>query len=306
MTDTARRFQIGAVEVILVVEASGPLLRPAELYPEASPECIAAQRAWLGPALYDAASDRLVLSMQGFVLRSGGQTILVDSCVGDCKERVRPDFDGQQWHWLDRLQAAGVAPHDVDIVLSTHLHVDHVGWHTRQVDGRWVPTFPNARYLFVESEYAYWNSDAGRTALQRTGDYVEDSVRPIFDAGLADLVPADHRIDAAIALVHTPGHTPGHVCVAIDSEGERALITGDVLHHPLQCRFPHWSTRFCFDPEQSRATRLAFMQQHEQQQTLLFPAHFPDPTAGRLRRVQTPESTHYVYDFVAHGSAGAA
>lgn len=306
MTDTARRFRIGAVEVILVVEASGPLLRPAELYPESTPESISAQRAWMGPALYDAASDRLVITMQGFVLRSGGKTILVDSCVGDCKQRARPDFDGRQWHWLDRLQAAGVAPQDVDIVLSTHLHVDHVGWHTRRVGGQWEPTFPRARYLFVEPEYAYWSSDAGRQALQRTGDYVEDSVRPIFEAGLADLVPSDHRIDEAIALVHTPGHTPGHVCVAIDSEGQQALITGDLLHHPLQCRFPHWSTRFCFDADQARATRLAFLQQHARQRTLLFPAHFPDPTAGRLRCVPTAEGTHYAYDFIPHQGPGTA
>ena len=306
MTDTARRFHIGTVEITLVVEACGPLLRPAELYPEATPECIAAQRGWLEPSLYDAASDRLVLAMQGFVLRSGGKTILVDSCVGDCKQRVRPDFDGMRWHWLDRLDAAGVAPQDVDIVLSTHLHVDHVGWHTRLVDGRWEPTFPRARYLFVDAEFAYWNSDAGRQALERTGDYVADSVRPVFDAGLVDLVSPDHRIDDAITLVHTPGHTPGHVCVAIDSQGEHALITGDVLHHPLQCRFPLWSTRFCFDAEQARATRLGLLQQHAQRQTLLFPAHFPDPTAGRLRCVDTPDGPCYAYDFVADGLAGAA
>lgn len=303
MTCAARRFDIGAVEVILVVEASGPLLHPAELYPDATPECIAAQRTWLEPALYDVATDRLVITMQGFVLRSGGKTILVDSCVGDCKQRVRPDFDDMQWHWLDRLQAAGVAPQDVDIVLSTHLHVDHVGWHTRRVRGRWEPTFPNARYLFVEPELAYWSSDAGRRALQRTGDYVEDSVRPVFDAGLADVVPPEHRIDQAIALVHTPGHTPGHVCVAIDSDGQQALITGDVLHHPLQCRFPHWSTRFCFDADQARATRLAFLQEHAHRQTLLFPAHFPNPTAGRLRYVHAAQDPHYAYDFVVQVEA---
>ena len=134
MTDTARRFHIGTVEITLVVEACGPLLRPAELYPEATPECIAAQRGWLEPSLYDAASDRLVLAMQGFVLRSGGKTILVDSCVGDCKQRVRPDFDGMRWHWLDRLDAAGVAPQDVDIVLSTH----DAGGVTEKDGKKWV------------------------------------------------------------------------------------------------------------------------------------------------------------------------
>jgi len=121
--------------------------------------------------------------------------VLVDTCVGDCKKRVRPEFDGARWNWLDRLAAAGIAPHLVDIVLSTHLHVDHIGWHTQWLDGRWQPTFPNARYLFVDTEYDYWCSTEGRQALQRTGDYVEDSIKPVFDAGLADIIDAHHVID---------------------------------------------------------------------------------------------------------------
>jgi hypothetical protein len=305
MTDTARRFRIGAVEVILVVEASEPLLRPAELYPESTPESISAQRAWMGPALYDAASDRLVITMQGF----------------SCAAAARPSWSTVAWATASsgcgRTSTAGngtgstgCRPRAWRRRMSTSCSRPTCTWITwAGIPGGWVgraPTFPRARYLFVEPEYAYWSSDAGRQALQRTGDYVEDSVRPIFEAGLADLVPSDHRIDEAIALVHTPGHTPGHVCVAIDSEGQQALITGDLLHHPLQCRFPHWSTRFCFDADQARATRLAFLQQHARQRTLLFPAHFPDPTAGRLRCVPTAEGTHYAYDFIPHEGPGTA
>jgi glyoxylase-like metal-dependent hydrolase (beta-lactamase superfamily II) len=299
MNDTPRTFRIGAVTVTILVESSGPLLHPAELYPDSTPEIIAAQADdWMGSHLYDAASDRLVIAMQSYLLRSGGKTILVDTCVGDCKQRVRGEFDGAVWHWLSRLQEAGVEPEQVDIVLSTHLHVDHVGWHTRLEDGQWVPTFPNARYLFVKPEYAYWRSEIGKTALERTGDYIEDSVQPVFDAGLADLVETDHRIDAALRLVPAPGHTPGHACVEINSEGESAIITGDLLHHPLQCCFPKWSTRFCFDQNQSRATRLAFMKEHAELGTLLFPAHFPAPTAGRLSKVETSEDISYTYHFV--------
>jgi glyoxylase-like metal-dependent hydrolase (beta-lactamase superfamily II) len=159
-----KKFQIGAVSVELVVESSGPLLRPGEIYPDCTPATVASQ-TWLTPQLYDAISDRLVICMQSFVLRSQGKIILVDTCVGDCKPRARADFDGVQWHWLDRLKQAGVSPEQVDIVLSTHLHVDHIGWNTRLVDGKWVPTFPNARYLFVDKEYAYWSSAAGRAML---------------------------------------------------------------------------------------------------------------------------------------------
>ena len=293
-------FQIGAVGVELLVESSTPLLHPGELYPDASPELVA-QQHWLTPHLYDAASDRQVICMQSFLLRSAGKIILVDTCVGDCKQRPRPEFDGAVWNWLERLEQSGIAPEQVDIVLSTHLHVDHIGWNTRLVGGQWVPTFPNARYLFVDKEYEYWRSDAGRIALQRTGDYVADSVIPIFEAGLADIVDVDHQIDDALRLLPTPGHTPGHACVEINSEGEKAIITGDLLHHPLQCHFPHWSTRFCFDADQARQTRLRFMEQHAQAGTLLFPAHFPSPTAGYLRRAPDEAQLRYHYEFVKQG-----
>ncbi|WP_244263285.1 MBL fold metallo-hydrolase [Pusillimonas noertemannii] len=298
MSHPIRKFQIGVVQVELVVESSGPLLHPAEIFPDSDPHTIARQGDWLSSRLYDPASDRLVICMQSFLLRSAGKIILVDTCVGDCKQRVRPEFDEARWNWLDRLAQAGVAPEQVDIVLSTHLHVDHIGWNTHWADGRWVPTFPNARYLFVDKEYEYWSSEAGRSALQRTGDYVEDSVRPIFEAGLAEIVGVGHQIDGSLRLLHAPGHTPGHVCIEISSEGQNAIITGDLLHHPLQCRFPGWSTRFCFDANQSRKTRLAFMSEHAGRGTLLFPAHFPDPTAGYLRAVDDPDEPHYRYEFV--------
>jgi glyoxylase-like metal-dependent hydrolase (beta-lactamase superfamily II) len=297
-----RTFRIGAVTVTVLVESEEPLLRPSEIFPDATPAQIASELGWLAPDFYDPASDRLVIAIQSFLLRSAGKTILIDSCVGDCKPRKRGEFDRAGWNWLAQLEAAGVAPEQVDIVLSTHLHVDHVGWNTRLENGCWVPTFPNARYLFVQPEYAFWRSEIGTDALARTGDYIEDSVQPVFDAGLADLVDTDHRIDAAIRLLHMPGHTPGHVCVEIESEGMLAVLSGDLFHHPLQCRFPHWSTRFCADPQLARASRTAFLAHHAEQGTLLFPAHFPAPTAGRLSRSETDSNISYTYRFITSES----
>ncbi len=275
-------IDFGGVQLTRIVEAEGPLLHPAEIFPDATAQQIADNLDWLAPRFYDPKSDRLVISIQSFLLRSQGKNILVDTCVGDCKTRVRPDFDQQHWGWLDRLEQLGIRPEDIDIVVSTHLHVDHVGWHTRWVNGAWQPTFPNARYLFTYQEWAYWEAHEGHPGLARTGDYIGDSVLPVFEAGLADLVDMGHRIDEAIRLVPAPGHTPGHVCVEITGSRHRALLTGDAFHHPLQCCYPQWSTRFCADPEQARQTRLSLLAHCAANGILVLPAHFPSPTMGRI------------------------
>lgn len=278
------RFGIGALVLDRVVESEFAVLAPAEVYPDATPALIADNLSWLAPRFYDPAAAKLILAFQGFVIRGGGRTILVDTCVGDCKERRRPDFHRREWRWLERLAAAGLAPEDIDCVVCTHFHVDHVGWNTRLANGRWVPTFPNARYLFVQAEWDYWRSDAGHTGRERTGDYLGDSILPVVEAGLVDFVAADHRIDEHVHLVPAPGHTPGMVCVALHSQGQDAVIAGDLLHTVLQLAYPDWSTRFCADPAQSRATRRAFLERVADTDTLVVPAHFPAPTAGWVRR----------------------
>jgi len=291
------RYDFGGVELVRIVENEGPLLRPAEIFPDSTPEVIQANLDWLAPRFYDPVSDRLVIAIQSFLLKSQGRLILVDTCVGDCKARVRPEFDRQHWGWLDRLAQSGVRPEDIDIVVSTHLHVDHVGWHTRLVDGAWVPTFPNARYLFTHEEWVYWKEHEGHPGLVRTGDYVGDSVLPVFEAGLADLVDMNHRIDDAIRLVPAPGHTPGHVAVEIQGENQRVLLTGDAFHHPLQCCYPQWSTRFCADPGHARQTRRSLLEACARDGTLVLPAHFPTPTAGRIRRTEPGDSHEFRFEF---------
>jgi glyoxylase-like metal-dependent hydrolase (beta-lactamase superfamily II) len=195
---------------------------------------------------------------------------------------------------LQDLTRAGFAPESIDTVLCTHLHVDHVGWNTRWVDGRWLPTFPNARYLFARKEWEHWSNedtkkrsaDAQASAANpNTGygdDILGDSVRPILDAGLADLVTTDHKLTDEVWLEPTPGHTPGHVSVRIESQGVRAVITGDLMHHPIQCSEPDLVVNFDTDREQARLTRRHFLGCCARDRVLVLGTHFAPPTAGRV------------------------
>ncbi|VVE04071.1 putative quorum-quenching lactonase YtnP [Pandoraea nosoerga] len=277
-------MKVGNATVTVVVESCAPLLALSEIFPDATDSMLAEIRTGENDAWFDKLTDRLVVAIQGFVVRSEGKIIVVDTCVGDCKSRVRHGFDHASLGWLDRLAASGTPPECVDTVVCTHFHVDHVGGNTRMVDGRWQPSFPNARYLFVDAELDFWQGDGAAPGIARTGDYMADSIAPILDAGLADIVRGDHRITGEVRLMPTPGHSPGHVCVVIESGDDRAILSGDLFHSPLQCRHPALSTRFCDDPAKSAATRTAFVERHANQPTLVIPAHFPFPSAGRLCR----------------------
>jgi glyoxylase-like metal-dependent hydrolase (beta-lactamase superfamily II) len=274
-------FQIGEVRLERVVESEFAVLDPYELYPDFTAQHLEDNFEWLVPRFYDVAAKRLIIAIQGFVVRSHGKTIVVDTCVGDCKQRLRASFHEQQWNWLDRL---GVTVDEVDYVVCTHFHVDHVGWNTRLVNGKWAPTFPKARYLFVKAEWDFWWSERGNFGRSRTGDYMQDSVLPVAEAGLVDFVPMDHRIDACVSLLPAPGHTPGLTCVLLHSNEKQAVLASDVLHTPLQLTYPHWSTRFCADPDESRKTRLAFLERYADSDVLVLPTHFPSPSAIHLTR----------------------
>lgn len=278
------RFDIGAARIDRVVESEEPILDPLQLFPEASAGVLASQMAWLAPRYYDPASGLLMTPIQSFVVRVGGRIIVVDTCVGDCKQRQRAVFHQQQRGWLARLATLGISPGQVDTVLCTHFHVDHVGWNTRLQDGRWVPTFPKARYLFTREEWEYWRSAEGVRALERTGDYMGDSVIPVVEAGLADLVAMDHEICPEVRLIPAAGHTPGFVCVDIRSSGERLVLAGDLMHTPLQCVFPEWTTRFCADPKGAARTRVRLLSQWAKARTPIMPAHFSSPSIGIVER----------------------
>lgn len=250
------------------------------LLPDATREAVL-PIAWLRPHFADD-EGRLRMSIHALVVQTPTSRILVDTCLGNDKQQRRiPAWNDRHGPFLADLAAAGYPAESIDTVLCTHLHVDHVGWNTRKVDGRWVPTFPRARYLMGRVEFEHWRDHAEREDHRAT---FADSVAPVFDAGLVDLVETTHVLTPEIDLVPTTGHTPGHVSVRIRSRGETALITGDFMHHPCQMARPDWGTTADSDIEAARATRRRMLAELAGTPTLVIGTHFSAPTAGRVVR----------------------
>jgi len=266
-------FAVGNVRITRIIEMEGPM--PGEFFfSDSTPEAILAHE-WLRPHFADE-DGQLKAAIQALVIESSNRRIVVDTCVGNDKTRTVPMWNELQTSFIEDLEAAGFPPASIDTVLCTHLHVDHVGWNTRLEDGKWVPTFPNARYLFGRTEWEHWSENPD----SEDGDVIEDSVRPVVEAGIVDLVDSDHQITDEIQLEPTPGHTPGHVSVRIRSEGKEAVITGDLIHHPVQCSEVDWASNFDVDPEHARRTRRAFLTRCANESTLVFGTHFARPTSG--------------------------
>jgi glyoxylase-like metal-dependent hydrolase (beta-lactamase superfamily II) len=280
-------MKIGDIPVARVVEAEGPFAAVDFLLP-AFDSSLLKKHAWLQPAFVDE-HNRVMMSFHSYVLRTPHHTIFIDGCVGDDKERpLRPTWHRKKSDFLARLAAAGARPEEIDIVFCTHLHADHVGWNTQLRDGRWVPTFPNARYLFSRVEYEHWEREH-RAALARGeaapnhGSFA-DSVLPVMDAGQADLVASEHQIEAGLHLEPAPGHTPGTCLLHARSRGAHGIFSGDVLHTPVQLADPGLSSRFCSDTELSARTRLALCERVADTSVFLFTGHFPAPSATRIVR----------------------
>jgi len=283
-----KQLRLGEATVDRAVEAEGPSFFPEFLLPDWTEEAFERERDWLLPHHRHAKSGRLLMSVHAYVIRTGRHVVLVDTCVGNDKARpsTKP-WDRMQTPWLAELGRLGVAPEQVTHVLCTHLHVDHVGWNTRLLDGRWVPTFPNAEYLFHKVEYAHFEAEGAESEEGRSGSgdgCFEDSVLPVMAAGKARLVDGWHEIDDALALEPSPGHTPGHVCLNLRSGAARACFTGDMMHHPIQVARPEWNSRFCWNPAQSAATRRRFVERFAETGETVLAAHFAAPTAGRVAR----------------------
>lgn len=276
-TEHLHTWKIGDVEITRLVEVNAWEDDIAMLWPDATPEDVK-RYPWLKP--HWATDDgKMIISFQCFVMRTPDHQIMLDTCIGADRQREFDVFTNMQTTFLDDLKAAGFNREDIDIVLCTHLHFDHVGWNTHLVDGQWVPTFPNARYLFGKKEYAHWKM------LEETKGYHDlnhmyDAVQPVLDAGLVDLIDPDHKPCPEITLMPTPGHTPGHVSIVIESNGEKAVITGDLMHCPIQCAEPTRIVRFDMDQATGAQTRQTFVDAMANSDTLVIGTHFSHPTGG--------------------------
>jgi len=235
---------------------------------------------WLTPHFADEEGN-LVMSIHALVVETPSRKMLVDTCIGNDKQRSIPNWTNLQLPFLEDLSKAGYDRHDIDTVMCTHLHVDHVGWNTMLVDNEWIPTFPNARYLMGKKEYEYWDT-ADSDELNR--GVMGDSVRPVFEAGLVDLVAMDHRICDELYFEATPGHTPGHISVHIESEGQQALITGDCIHHPCQIDMIEWSSSADYDKSEAEQTRRGLLEKYCDSDVLIVGTHFATPTAGYIKK----------------------
>jgi len=273
-------WQVGNVTIKRLVEFEGPLPGGGKgsMVEEAYPEEVK-KIGWLTPH-FATDEGHIIAAVQALLIETPDKKIIVDTCVGNDKKRSNPFFNELQTPFLKHLADAGWDREKVDMVLCTHLHVDHVGWNTMLVDGEWVPTFPNADYLIARNEWDHWRKEIDDPDQ---APVMEDSVHPIFDAGLAKLVSEDERISDEIRLMPTPGHTPGHVSIVIESEGKTAIITGDIMHHPCQIARPSWASGFDSDQTAARATRAAFLKEVEGKDILVLGTHFAAPTGGYVR-----------------------
>ena len=238
----------------------------------------------LAPQHFGKDSQDLLLSFHAFLVRTSSYTILVDLCCGNDKNRpTRAAWHMQSGPFLDNLAAVGVKPEDIDYVMCTHLHSDHVVWNTRLGDGRWIPTFPNAQYLFAEKEVQYWKQivEPGQSENVLYGSY-EDSILPVINSGQAVFVTGSHIVETGIYLEPAFSHTPGNVIIHVVSNDKKEILSGEVIHHPLQLAHLKWSTNFCINAEQSRFTRLSLLNEYANTNTMFLPAHFQTPEFGRI------------------------
>jgi glyoxylase-like metal-dependent hydrolase (beta-lactamase superfamily II) len=283
-----RQLNIGGMRIDRLGEIEALPFDKNWLFANVDDAVIDANRGWLDHRYIEPGTGRFILSHHSYVVRTPQWTAIVDTCCGNHKDRPRVPV----WHqlnqpYLDNMRALGVRPEDVDFVMCTHLHVDHVGWNTRLLDGRWVPTFPRARYLMGQIEYEHWERQH-QLQPERPVNHgsFEDSVLPVVAAGQAEFVKSDHCLfddpAAALRFVPAPGHTIGNMMIDLRGDGDHAVMSGDVIHHPIQCAAPWLANAADFDPAAALATRLGLLRQLADTPSFLLTGHFPAPTAGRV------------------------
>jgi glyoxylase-like metal-dependent hydrolase (beta-lactamase superfamily II) len=287
-------INIGNFGVTRVVETVQPMAEAMSFFPEMTAEMLAEVRAFV-PEGHLTDDGRVIFSFHSYIVRTGRYNILVDTCCGNDKQRpARPEFSNLKTDYLGTLAAAGLKPEDVDFVMCTHLHWDHVGWNTRLINGEWVPTFPNAKYVMAKREYDHWDAiyASGQENMHLNG--FKDSVLPIMRAEQAVLVADDHELDTGIWLEPCHGHSAGHVVVNLESDGARGVVTGDIIHHLAQLRFPTLSTSADTDTELARVNRQALIEKHAGAGTMMCTGHFRAPSVGRIE----PDGDAFRFDGV--------
>src|SRR4029077_6451439 len=250
-------FKVGKATVTRIEETYLPIYPAAEIFPALTETHLAEHAHWLSPPHYDPASGKIKLSVHSWLLQLDGRKILIDGCCGNQKSRpLRPHWNMLNEPWLDRLAAAGARPDEIDLVMCTHLHVDHVGWNTQLKGGKWVPTFPNAKYVMSRTDHAHWAALAKKfgTEAYQVNTY-NDSVLPVVEARKAEFVSGEHAMCGCFKLKPTPGHTPGQMRVDLESKGKRAIFAGDALHNPVQVPLWKWNSVFCEDRDLARQSR---------------------------------------------------
>lgn len=273
---TPNSLQIGDIRIDRIVEIELPFMEPREAFLDATADAVETHRHWLEPTALCPETGKLILAIQTYLVRTLRHTILIDTCVGCNKsnEWFTPWHQRTDTSWLAKLRAAGVHPEQVDYVFCTHLHGDHCGWNTRLVDGRWVPTFANAKYVLARDELTQMESNPNET--------YRESVLPIVEAGQVVLVDTDYALNDELWLEPAVGHTPGHVAVGFSSRGHQAVMCGDLIHSPLQCVYPQWRYWADYDSEVAITTRRRFLEASCESNRLVLTAHFPSPSVGHV------------------------
>jgi glyoxylase-like metal-dependent hydrolase (beta-lactamase superfamily II) len=295
MNENPAVYRVGEATVTKVVEQTFTF-KADKLFSAFQPAAVNEHRSWLAGQHIDAHEENLILSIHTWVLRHGGRTILVDTASGNHKDRpFSALFHQLDTPYLDRLATVGVRPGEVDLVLLTHLHADHVGWNTRLEDGKWIPTFPNARYVFPRVEREFFDTPAGNKRRM----VFDDSVLPVIEAGLADEIGADGgEYEPGIVFHPTPGHSAGHMSIEVTSSGERAIFSGDVMHHPLQVYRPEWSSMFCADAQRATVSRRWVLERAANTGAKVFTPHFAGSSAGVVDAGSQPASQPFIWQFL--------